>query len=199
MGAGFHSGNGLRLCLNAFIWSTYVVPRISYGLEVLTLWKIDIELLEKFQRKSLKQKQGLPDKTPNVVTLSLLGILPIEVVIHKNALNLFMNILREKDTVEYEIAESQLAMKDNNEKSWFDYIRAILDLYSMPSIFSLFEQEFSKSEWKELMNRSINSSFEAVWKSEIQSVLPEICKSKQSESWTESSCVVNSLMQYYGQ
>ena len=102
-----------------------------------------------------------------MVTLSLLGILPIEVVIHKNALNLFMNILHEKDTVEYEIAERQLAMKDNSEKSWFNYIKEILDLYSMPSIFSLFEQEFSKSEWKELMNQSINSSVEAVWKSKL--------------------------------
>ena len=130
-----------------------------------------------------------------MITLSLLGILPIEVVIHKNALNLFMNILREKDTVEYEIAERQLAMKDNNEKSWFNYIRAILDIYSMPSIFSLFEQEFSKSEWKELMNRSINSSVEAVWKSEIKSksslkyVNPDSLKVGQSHPvWSTVRC-----------
>ena len=31
----------------------------------------------------------LPDKTPNGITLALLGILPLETVIHKNALNLF--------------------------------------------------------------------------------------------------------------
>ena len=42
MGAGFRSGNGLKVCLNGFIWSTYVVPRISNGLEVLTLRKKDI-------------------------------------------------------------------------------------------------------------------------------------------------------------
>ena len=69
MGAGFHSGNGLKVCLNCFLWSTFIVQRITYGLEVLTLTKNDIEMLEKFQRKSLKQIQSLPHKTPNVVTL----------------------------------------------------------------------------------------------------------------------------------
>ena len=73
MVAGFHSGNGLKVCLNGFLWSTFIVPRITYGLEVLTLTKKDIEMLEKFQRKSLKQIQSLPDITPNVVTLGLLG------------------------------------------------------------------------------------------------------------------------------
>ena len=52
--------------------------------------------------------QGLPAKTPNVATRSLLGIPPIESVIHKSVLNLFMNILREKESVEYKAAERQL-------------------------------------------------------------------------------------------
>ena len=39
MGAGFHSGNGLKVSLNGFIWSTYVLPRVVYGLEALILRK----------------------------------------------------------------------------------------------------------------------------------------------------------------
>ena len=35
MGAGFHSGNGLKACLNGFIWSTFVLPRVTYGLKHL--------------------------------------------------------------------------------------------------------------------------------------------------------------------
>ena len=148
MGAGFHSGNGLKVCLNGFLWSTFIVPRFTYGLEVLTLTKKDIEMLEKFQRKSLKQIQSLPDKTPNVVTLGLLGILPVEAVIDKNALNLFMNVIRDKNSIEYQIAERQLAMKDSQEKCWFDYIKSILETYNMPSIYSLFDEQPSKSKWK---------------------------------------------------
>ena len=55
MGAGFHSGNALKVCLNGFLWSTFVIPRVTYGLEVLTLRKKDTEMLEKFQRKALKK------------------------------------------------------------------------------------------------------------------------------------------------
>ena len=164
MGAGFHSENGLKACLNGFIWSTFVLPRVTYGLEALILRKTDFETLEKFQRKSLKQIQGLPDNAPNVVVLALLGILPVRATIHKNSLNLFMNMTRDKSQIEYQIAERQLAMKDSDEKSWFNYIKSIIDLYDMPSVYTLLQQDISKPQWKKLLNSSINSFVEASWK-----------------------------------
>ena len=107
MGAGYYSVNGLKTSHNGHLWSTFVVPRVIYGLETLSLMKKDIENLEKFQRKSLRQIQGLPDKTPNCITLALLGVLPIETVIHKNTLNLFMGIARNSKFIEYDIACSE--------------------------------------------------------------------------------------------
>ena len=86
MGAGFHSVNGLKTSQNSHIWSIFVVPRIVYGLEVLLPNKKEFECLEKFQRQSVRQIQGLPDKTPNSITLALLGMLPLKIVIHKNVL-----------------------------------------------------------------------------------------------------------------
>ena len=88
----------------------------------MTLKKGEIDCLEKFQRKSLRQIQGLHDKTPNCITLALLGILPIVTVIHKNSLNIFMSIARNKHFIEYEVAERQLVMKGGEEKSWFHLI-----------------------------------------------------------------------------
>ena len=134
----------------------------------LYLRKTDFETLEKFQRKSLKQIQGLPDKAPNVVVLALLGILPVRATIHKNSLNLFMNMTRDKSSIEYQIAERQLAMKDSDEKSWFNYIKSILDLYDMPSVYTLLQQDFSKPQWKKLLNSLINSFVEASWKEEAE-------------------------------
>ena len=128
MGAGFHSVNRLKNSQNSHIWSLFVVPRIMYGFEVLLPNKKEFECLEKFQRQSLRQIQGLPDKTPNSITLALLGILPLKTVIHKNVLNLFMNIARLSDSVEFEIAKRQLAMKESHEKSWFNYVKELLDL-----------------------------------------------------------------------
>ena len=39
------------------------------------------------------------------------GEIPIVTVIHKNSLNLFMSIARNKHFIEYEVAERQLVMK----------------------------------------------------------------------------------------
>ena len=63
MGAGLHGDSGLKATLNGHIWSTFVIPRFLYGLEVQLHKNKDIENLEKFQRKCLKQIQGLPDNT----------------------------------------------------------------------------------------------------------------------------------------
>ena len=94
MDAGLHSGNGLKQSVGEKLWSTYVVPRFTYGLEVLDLKGSDIKSLEQFQRKSLKQLQSLPDRVQNSVTLALLGILPVESVLHKNMLNFFGRWIR---------------------------------------------------------------------------------------------------------
>ena len=68
-----------HLC--AHLWSTYLIPRVVHGLEVQKLSRTDMESLEKFQRKCLRQIQGLPDNTPNCVTLSPLDIPPVELLI----------------------------------------------------------------------------------------------------------------------
>ena len=153
MGAGFHSVNGLKTSHNGHLWSTFVVPRVIYGLETLSLMKKDIENLEKFQRKSLRQIQGLPDKTPNCITLALLGVLPLETVIHKNTLNLFMGIARNSKFIEYDIAMRQLAVKTPDEKSWFNMVRTILGTYNLPSFFSYLRNKCQNQNGRESLMR----------------------------------------------
>lgn len=80
-----------------------------------------------------------------------------------------MNIIREQDSIEYQIAERQLAMKDISEKSWFNYVKLVLSKYNMPSIYSLLENDISNTEWKTLTNQSINSYVEEQWKKETLS------------------------------
>ena len=168
MGAGFHSANGLKTCLNGYLWSTFIVPRLVYGLEILSLKKNDIENLEKFQRKSLRQIQGLPDKTSNSIVLALLGVLPLESIIQKNSLNLFVNISRNEHFIEYDIAERQLVMKGNDEKSWFNLVKSILETYNLPSIFSLFTDQIPKGKWKNMLNKAVNDHIEAKWHDDLK-------------------------------
>ena len=57
-------------------------------------------------------------------------------------------------------------MKGCAEKSWFNYIKSILEKYERPSVFSLFDQQISKSEWKEIMSNAVHSHNEATWRAE---------------------------------
>ena len=67
MGAGLHGGGRLKATLDGHIWSTFVIPRLLYGLEALLLKQKDIDSLEKFQRKCLKQIQGISSSSSNIV------------------------------------------------------------------------------------------------------------------------------------
>ena len=154
MGAGLHCGNGLKQSVCGKLWSTYVVPRLLYGLEVLDLTGKDIKALEQYQRKSLRQIQSLPDKTHNAAVLALLGILPLERVIHKNMLSLFGRwILFEG--VEKDIAVRQLATKSEAEASWFNRIKQLLEMYELPLPSQLLENAPTKKNGRKWLIRRL--------------------------------------------
>ena len=55
MSAGFHGNNGLDPSTSIHILKTYVIPTITYGLEVLIPDKKNITRLDCFFKKLLKQ------------------------------------------------------------------------------------------------------------------------------------------------
>ena len=95
MGTCFHGVGGLKPSQNWYIWSIYVVPRLLYGLESILFSKKDVEFLEKFKRKCLREIQDLLDKTANSICLALLVVLPLDAVVHKNAITTFLNAKRQ--------------------------------------------------------------------------------------------------------
>ena len=58
-GAGLHGRNGLNPQISKHIWSTYVVPRFLYDLEIQHLTDQQLNQLSQFQIKSRKQLQWL--------------------------------------------------------------------------------------------------------------------------------------------
>ena len=54
MGAGLHGENGGNPRVSLSLWSTYVLPRLTYGLDVLTLSKSEVQKLNQFHKKFLK-------------------------------------------------------------------------------------------------------------------------------------------------
>ena len=123
MGAGLHGKNGVNPIVTYKIYTTFCRPRIIYGLEAVILTKGEEQELLMFERRMLKQIQGLPTRCPTVAVYSLLGATPITTEIEKNTLTTFYNIAVNKDFVEHKIARRQLAIKDETSNSWFTHIR----------------------------------------------------------------------------
>jgi hypothetical protein len=53
------------------------MPRLLYGLEITTLRHNEIQKLEIYFKKLLKQVQNLPERTANEATYLMMGRIPV--------------------------------------------------------------------------------------------------------------------------
>ena len=74
-------------------------------------------------------------------------------LVHKNALNSFTGTARNKNFIEYKIAERQLVMKNS------DGIANISN--DLPSRFFLFDKQLANTEWKRMLNQKVHSHAES--------------------------------------
>ena len=109
MGAGLHGLNGTRPVTSLKLIDIYVLPRLLYGPECLVISRSDIQQLEIFYRDTLKKIQHVPDSTATPACYLLLGAMPVEA----HLLTLLGAIMRRENSLEYQLCERQLAMKEN--------------------------------------------------------------------------------------
>jgi hypothetical protein len=93
IGTELHGKSGINPDVSFKIYTTFCRPSVSYGLEALTLAKGDEQELLSFERRLLKQIQGLTDRCPTIAVCSLLGAIPITTQIEKNTFTTFCNAL----------------------------------------------------------------------------------------------------------
>ena len=91
---GLHGDKGLDLGALLKVISTYVTPRLLYGLDSMRLSRKDVTSLETFYKQLLKRFQGVTDTTANEAVYLLLGMVPVELIIHMKVLGLFEAIAR---------------------------------------------------------------------------------------------------------
>lgn len=149
MGSGFHDTSGIDDVTSYKIYYTYVLSRLTYGLEVLPLEKKHVENLEPFHRKSL------PQRTATVAIYLLVGVIPIEAELHKRKLSLLYSMLASDNSKFKEIINRQISVNYDNEDSFFCSIRDILILYDLPSITDLQAHLPSKISWKKLVRKEV--------------------------------------------
>lgn len=93
--------------------------------EVWALTPAETEPLEKFQRKVLKQLQGLSDGTATAAVHILSGVLPIAASIYTRTLTFFRHTVNNPKSVEHELARQELALKDDYSNSWYIHVERI--------------------------------------------------------------------------
>jgi hypothetical protein len=92
MSARFHGNNGLDPSTSIHILQTYVIPTITYGLEVLIPDKKNRSRLDHFFKKLLKQILSLPQNVADLVPYIVSGLISIEGQIHLNIQTFMYNI-----------------------------------------------------------------------------------------------------------
>ena len=98
----------------------------------------------------------LQERTADSAVYLLSGQLPLVADLHKRILGTMGSVLR-SSSIEREIAERQIILKDHKSKSWFVYVNSILSQYKLPSTLDLLSTEFSKNAWKQTVDNKINA------------------------------------------
>jgi hypothetical protein len=166
MGAGLHGLHGLSPQVSLQILSTYVIPRLTFGLETLVLSKSDISKLERVYVRYLKALQGLPDSTATNVVYLLSGTLPLEAQLHIAALTFIAGMCRRENSLERDILLRQIAMKDSTSRSWVMHLQNLLIHYGLPTIYNLLESPPQKPAWAKQVRTTITNAWEVTIKDE---------------------------------
>lgn len=164
MGAGLHGFNGISPHISKNLISTYIEPAIHYGLEALSMNQADFDELDKNHRLLLRQIQGLPQSTAAPGILLLIGAIPLSAQVHRKILCMYISILQQPSSLEYEVLYRQLCVKNMSSKSWVTGLRKLLYMYNLPSPIQLLEHPPEPSKWK----RRVKSEISKYWQSVLQ-------------------------------
>ena len=159
MGSGMHGKNGVSPAISIQLWQTFVIPRLLHGIELLDIRKKDLQDLDLFQRKVLRQLQSLPERTATVAVLGLLEAKPIEGQIDTNILTTFINIAKDPCTIEHQLAPRQLIVKSDQSNSWFIKVKHTLCKYDLPEPMHLLLSiriEKERLHWKNTIKKKVH-------------------------------------------
>ena len=159
MHTGLHGENGLDPTTSINLLRTFLFPIMLYGLETLLPSGKNLELLNKHHRTIIKLVLSLPTNVANQSIYILSELLPVEAEIPKyKALTLFGIICRStQESVEWRVAERQLALKNMKSHSWFVDIKKLFIKYDLGNPYEyLLCSDYSRLKWKNMINKTVN-------------------------------------------
>ena len=168
MNTGLHGTNGLSPEASYVIYRAYVLPRLLYGLEVLSLTQGQLDLLSRYHIQTLRNIQSLPQRTASAAVYMLLGALPLEAELHKRRLSLLNSVITSDNECLRGLIQRQLACAFNIQTSFFYIVSDILKMYGLPSLTQLVCKEYSKLQWKHIYVKAVNKFWLKRFISEIK-------------------------------
>lgn len=181
MGSGMHGLNGLNPKINIHLYKTYVLPRLLTGLEAVVISSGEIEPMEVFQRKVLRELQHLSDRCANVALYMLTGILPIEAQLHVKILTMFGAILRNQDSQAGKLVKG-LMNGPPKKGSWTSHVANLLMKYQLGCGEEILNEALTKSTWGRRVKNAISQHWETqlktdmATKSSLRYITPSNCK-----------------------
>jgi hypothetical protein len=157
LGAGAHGIGGLNTPTLRAMVSTYVTPRLLYGLESLIVSEKQKAKLDLFYKQLLRQLQGLPKRTACEALYLLFGTLPMEAILDIRTLTFFGKIISDKGSILYLIALRQLSTKSLHSNSWFVYIVKLCFKYDLPHPASFISSDEIPATWKSTVKRAVKT------------------------------------------
>ena len=98
MPSGLHGENGLSPSASRKIITAYILPRLLYGLEALTLNKSEMASIDRAYKGLLKPLLSLREATADEAVYFLFGLLPAEAELDVRILSLYGGITRLEHT-----------------------------------------------------------------------------------------------------
>ena len=134
-----------------------MLPRLLYGLEVLSLTQGQLDQLFRYHMQTLRNIQSLPQHTASAVVFMLLGALPLEAELHKRRLSLLHSVVSSENECLKGLVQRQLACSFNIQNSFFFIVSNILEKYGLPSLSQLVCSNYNKLQWKHIYFKAINN------------------------------------------
>ena len=150
MGTGFHGNNGISPQYSVRIYMTYVIPRLMYGLEAVTLKSKHITSLESFHRKTIRELQSLPLWTAKEAVYLLSGMTPLEYILDSSIATLHIQIGKDQQHPLTKSGLVQLSTKHIQSNSGFIYPARRLSRYGI-STTELLLNKIKKSTAKNIL------------------------------------------------
>ena len=163
---GHHGNPAASLRINRI----YATPVLFSGMGSLILSTAEINLLEKYTKKTAQNLQRLMDRTPSCVVAFLGGALPGTALLHLKQFSILGMISRKKGSHLYNLGIQVLTSAKPSLNSWFQQIRRLCLQYQLPHPILLLEDHRTKGRFDNLVRSKVVDYWEQKLRNEANNL-----------------------------